>query len=414
MFIMKYHKRYRKLSLATKIFIFMIIGLIVGIIFGENATILKPLGDLFIRLLMMAAIPLVFFNLLGGLASLEDIRIVGRLGFKIMAFYLSTVAMAMVIGIILMNILKPGVGMTLKAEVSGEIGIVPNVIDIILDLVPDNVFAAFSAGKVSQIVIFAVFIGIATLLMPEEKKNSLRNIFMTLAELFRKLVAVILLFSPLGIGALVADTVGRYGPRIFGPLAKFIGGVWAAQFIMFIVYMILLFFMARMSPIYFLKKSGPLYATTVATCSSLASLVVSLDVAENRMKLPKSVYSFTLPLGAQLNKAGTAIMLAGVLMFTAQAVGVEFSLGSQVTIVLIGLLLSEGSGGIPAGGLIIVMIFVKAFNLPLEIAAVVGGVFRLLDMSNTTLNCMGDLVGTVIVAKAEKEFVTNSVANKSQ
>jgi Na+/H+-dicarboxylate symporter len=128
------------------------------------------------------------------------------------------------------------------------------------------------------------------------------------------------------------------------------------------------------------------------------------------MELPRSVYSFTLPLGAQLNKDGTSIMLAGVLLFTAQAAGVEFSLASQVTIVLIGLILSEGSGGIPGGGLVIALIFVSAFNLPLEIAAIVGGIYRLIDMGSTTINCMGDMVGTSIVAESEEKAVQREVA----
>jgi len=166
---------------------------------------------------------------------------------------------------------------------------------------------------------------------------------------------------------------------------------------MVVVYMVLLITFGRMSPIYFFKQTVPLYATTAATCSSLASLVVSLDVAEN-LKLPKSIFFFTLPLDAQLNKDDTAIMLAGVLMFIAQAAGVEFTLANQLTIVLVGLMISEGSGGISGSGLVISMIFVQAFNLPLEIAAIVAGVYLLIDMANTSLNCMGDMIGTILIS----------------
>ena len=144
------------------------------------------------------------------------------------------------------------------------------------------------------------------------------------------------------------------------------------------------------------------WATTIATCSSLASLAVAFEVAEDRLKLPQRIYSFTLPLGAQLNKDGTSIMLAGVLLFTAQAAGVDFSLASQISIILIGLVLSEGSGGIPGGGLVIALIFVQAFSLPLEIAAIVAGIYRLIDMGSTTINVMGDMVGTAIVSHSER------------
>ena len=396
------YQRYRRLSLGTKILIFMTIGLVAGIIFGEQAEVVQPLGDLFIRLLMMAAIPLVFFNLLAGLTSLSDLQSLGRIASKILIFYLFTTVMALTLGLSIMHLLKPGRGMLLTGEVKETIGQVPAIKDVLLDLVPDNIVQAFSSGQIAQVVVFAVFLGIATLLLPQKQKQILQKAFDALAELLRKLVGLIMYFGPIGIGALMASTAGQYGSDIFGPLALFIGGVWACQAIMVVIYMILLILIARQSPLTFLKQTAPLYATTAATCSSLASLAISLDVAEERMKLPRSIYSFTLPMGAQINKDGTSIMLAGVLLFTAQAAGVEFSLTSQVTIVLIGLLLSTGSGGIPGGGLVVALIFVKAFNLPLEIAVIVGGIYRLIDMGGTTINCMGDMVGTVIITRSEK------------
>lgn len=400
---LSHYQRYRKLSLGVKILIYLAMGILLGIVFGEKATVVQPLGDLFIRLLLMAAIPLVFFNLLAGLTSLEDIRALGRVGSRIAIYYVFTTVMALTLGLSMMHLLKPGVGMQLTGEVEDTFGQVPGVTEVLLDLIPENIFKAFSAGQMSQIVVFAVFLGITTLLMPKEKKQSLGKVFDVLAELFRKLVDIILHFSPVGIGALAASTVGQYGSAIFGPLALFIGGVWGAQAVMVIIYLLLLFLFTRQSPLSFFKQTAPLYATTAATCSSLASLVVSLEVAEDRVKLPRSIYSFTLPLGAQMNKDGTSIMLAGVLLFTAQAAGVEFSLASQATIILIGLLLSNGSGGIPGGGLVIALIFVKAFHLPLEIAVIVGGIYRLIDMGGTTINCMGDMVGTIIVAHLEEK-----------
>ena len=407
------YQRYRRLSLGTKILIFMVIGLLAGIVFGEEAQIVQPLGDLFIRLLMMAAIPLVFFNLLGGLTSLTDLRSLGRISLKISLFYLSTTVMALILGLIAMHLLKPGVGMQLTEEVQDTFGQVPGVAEVILNLVPDNVFKAFSTGQMSQVVVFAVFLAITTLMLPKKQAEPLQKIFGLLAMLFRNLVNLILTISPVGIGALTASTVGQHGKSIFGPLAIFIGGVWGTQAFMIIIYIILLVLFTKQSPVLFFKQTAPLYATTVSTCSSLASLAVALEVAEDRVKLPRSIYSFTLPLGAQLNKNGTSIMLAAVLLFTAQAAGVEFSLASQVTIVLVGLMLETGSGGIPGGGLVVALIFVKAFNLPLEIAAIVGGIYRLIDMGSTTINCMGDMVGTVIVAHSEKKRDENKIVDNS-
>lgn len=395
------YRRFRRLSLGVKILIFMAIGVAAGIIFPEASQGVAPLGDLFIRLLMMAAIPLVFFNLIAGIASLSDIRTLGRLGAKIMAWYLFTTAVALSLGMTTMNLLRPGVGMTLQGEVADEFGNVPAVTEVLLDLVPNNVFAAFSEGKVAQIVVFAVLLGIATMFLPGRQRQGLQKGFTVVADLLRKLVDLIMYYGPIGIGALAAATVGQHGSQIFGPLAVFISGVWFTQGLMVVVYMTAMVLLAHSSPFTFLRRTGELYATAAATCSSLASLAVAFDVAEKKLRLPHSVYSFTLPLGAQLNKDGTSIMLAAVLLFTAQAAGVQFDLSSQLTILLVGLILSEGSGGIPGGGLVIALIFVQAFQLPLEIAVIVGGIYRLIDMGSTTINVMGDVVGTAIVARSE-------------
>jgi Na+/H+-dicarboxylate symporter len=299
-----------------------------------------------------------------------------------------------------MHIVRRGVGMTLTEPVDTAIGDVPAVTEVLLQLIPTNVFQAFAEGNVAQLVVVAVLLGITTLFLPNPSRDLLRKGYSALAELFRKLVDGILFVAPVGIGALMAVTVGRYGAQLFGPMARFLGGVWGTQLLMMGVYMVLLTLLTDRRPWAFLKSTGPLWATTVATTSSLASLSVALEMAE-KIKLPRPIYSFTLPLGAQLNKDGTSIMLSAVLIFTAQAAGVSFSIPQMVTILLVGLLLSEGSGGIPGGGLVIALIFVRAFNLPLEVAAIVGGIYRLVDMGNTTINVMGDMVGTSIVAHSE-------------
>jgi len=393
--------RYRRLGLGTRILIWMVIGIFAGLAFGDRALVVQPLGDLFIRLLVMAAIPLVFFNLLAGLTSLTDLTAVGRLASKTVAYYLTTTTLSLILGLTVMHVLQPGRGMELSQPVDDSFGDVPRIGGILLDLVPENIFAAFASGKVAQIVVFSVLLGVATLMLPAERRAPLRKAFDLIAELLRQLVNLIMKVGPLGIGALAAATVGQYGSQVFGPLALFIGGVWGAQALMVVLYMTLMRVYAGRSPFEFFARTGTLWATTAATCSSLASLSVAMEVAEEKLRLPRRVYAFTLPLGAQVNKDGTSIMLAAVLLFTAQAAGVEFSLVQQVSIVLIGLLLSEGSGGIPGGGLVIALIFVEAFGLPLEIAALVGGIYRLVDMGITTTNVMGDMVGTTVISKSE-------------
>lgn len=394
--------RYRRLSLGTRILIWMILGAVAGAVFGERAEVVAPLGELFIRLLLLAAVPLVFFNLLSGLTSLSDVRTVGRVGVRILAFYFSTMIVALILGLLSMHAFKPGVGMTLREEHSGPVGEVPRVIDVLMDMVPQNIFRAFVDAKVAQLVVFALLLGVAALMLPVERRQQLHRMFDTISVLLRQLVEIILRVGPLGIAALAAVTVGKYGASLFGPLSFFIAGVWSAQVALAVVYLLLLYAFTKWRPLDFLRLSGPVYATTTATCSTLASIVVAMDIAAKRFRVPESVYAFTMPLGAQMNKGGTAIFLSSVLLFTAQAVGVEFTLGQQAMIVLVGLLLVEGSGGIPGGGLVVAFIFVKSFSLPIEIVAIIAGIYRLIDMGNTTVNCMGDLVGTVIVGHYEK------------
>jgi len=393
----------RRWGLGMQILVGMVVGGAVGAVLGERVSLVEPVGDLFIRLLMMAAVPLVFFNLLAGLTALTDLKTFGRLAGKIAAFFGLTTAIALGLGMAVMAVLRPGVGMTLTETVDRAVDSVPSLASILLDLVPTNIFAAFAEGNVAQIVVVAVLLGIATLLLPAVPRDRLRRAYADLADLFRKIVDLILIVAPYGIGALMAVTVGRYGAELFGPLAKFVGGVWGAQVVMVGVYVILLAVLSDRRPWTFLRETGTVWATTTATTSSLASLSVSLEVAEE-MRLPRPVYAFTLPLGAQINKDGTAIFLAAVALFTAQAAGVVLPPAEYVTLFMMAFLLSAGSGGIPGGGFVVALIMVQAFNLPLELAAIVGGIYRLVDMGNTTVNVMGDMVGTVLVAHSERHL----------
>lgn len=387
-------------GLGTRILVGMVVGSVVGAALGARVDFVEPVGDLFIRLLVLAAIPLVFFNLLAGLTALADVRTFGRLAAKIMSYYVATDVIALCLGLGAMAVLRPGVGMQLTEQVEGTVGTVPSVGEVLLGMIPSNAFAAFADGDVVQIVVVAVLLGVATMMLPADPRERLAGAFADLAGLLRRLVDLILLTAPIGIGALMAVTVGRYGASLLGPMTRFLLGVYLAQLVVFLGYMLLLRLFTNRRPLAFLRDTGALWATTAATTSSLASLSVSLETAA-RIGLPRAVYAFTLPLGAQLNKDGTSVMLGAVLLFTAQAAGVEFTAASFVSIVLVGLLLSEGSGGIPGGGFVIALIYVQAFNLPVEVAAIVGGIYRLVDMGNTTVNVMGDLVGTSLVAHTE-------------
>lgn len=395
----------RRAGPGTRILVGMLAGVVLGAVMGERVAALQPVGDLFINLLVLAAVPLVFFNLLAGLTALADTRTLGRLAGKTLGYYLTTDVIALALGLGAAALLRPGDGMQLTEQVAGPLdagpaGEVPGIAEVLLGMIPTNVFRAFSDGNVVQVVVLALALGVATMALRDGPRDRLATAYEDLATLFRRLVHMILWTAPVGIGALIAVTVGRHGAGLLGPLARFLAGVWVAQLVIVAGYMTLLRLFSDYRPGPFLKRTGSLWATTAATTSSLASLSVGIETAR-RLGLPRRVYSFTLPLGAQLNKDGTSAMLGAILIFTAQAAGVTFTPADFVTILLLGLLLSEGSGGIPGGGLVIALIYVQAFNLPIEVAAIVGGIYRFVDIGNTTVNIMGDMVGTSLVARSE-------------
>ena len=387
------------MSLSAKILVWMVLGVLSGMALGEQAAALRPIGELFMRLLLMAAIPLVFFNLIAGISGLTDTGTLGKLGVRTLFYYLGTTTIALIVGVLVARLIRPGDGMLLTSEVNESVSDIPALSQVFLDLVPQNMFLAFSSGNVVQVVVVAIFLGVAAMLLPDPYKEKLQDGFAVVSGLLKKLVELVLAFSPIGIACLVAASVGEFGGALFGPLAKFVGTVWAAQLAMVISYMMLLRIATGGAGLDWLRATGPLYATTAATCSSLASLVVATEVAGKRLKLKENIYSFTLPLGTQLNKDGTAITLVVILLFTAQALGIEYSGAEMLAIVFLGLVLSQGSGGVPQGGLVLAFIFLQSFSLPLEVAGILAGAYRLVDMGNTTVNCMGDMVWTTIVSE---------------
>lgn len=389
------------MGIGARILLGMTFGAVLGGVLGDRAAMLEPVGDVFIRLLTMVALPLVAFNILAALAAMEDARAFGRLAGKLLGWFLATTVVALLLGLAAMAIVAPGAGMTASGAVGAQVGPPPGITSLLVGLIPDNPFAALAEGDVTQVVVASVLVGVAALHLPDRSRAVLATLFGDLAALFRRLVDMILAVAPIGIGALMAVAVGRYGALLFGPMAGFVAAVWGAQLAMVGVYAVTLRLFSDRRPLPFLRQSWPVWATTLSTTSSLASLSVSMEVAEE-MRLPRPLYAFALPFGAQVNKDGTAIMLIAVLLFTARAAGVTLGAGGVGTGLLMALILSAGSGGIPGGGFVVALVLVQSFGLPLELAAIVGGIYRLVDMGNTTVNVMGDLVGTALLAPSRR------------
>ncbi|MDR3230639.1 MAG: dicarboxylate/amino acid:cation symporter [Synergistaceae bacterium] len=393
--------RYRKISLLTKLLFAMILGVAAGAVFGPSITVLQPLGSIFLNLLRMAALPLIIVNLIAGIASLDDPRVLGRIGVRIIAYYALTTAVAIVLGLAAGYLFEPGVGFVLEGKYEGVIEKIPSLGETLLGLLPVNVFAALSSGRFDQIVVFSAFLGIAILFLDREDRVALNRGFNLLARLFNKLVGIIMGYAPIGVFALIAGVTGKYGSSLLGVVVKYLGATYAAIALQLVVYLVLLLIFARISPLQFLKKASPLIITTVSTCSSLASVPISLNCSDD-LGVPHAVSSFTIPLGSQINKDGNGIMLALAFLFAAQAVNAPLSLGVLINMLFIALILTTGAGGVPGGGIVSIAIVLDAFGLPLEVIGLISGIFALMDMGLTTMNCLGDLAGTVIVARMEK------------
>lgn len=394
-------------SLGNLMLIGMGVGVVAGIVFGESATRAAFLGDIFIRLLTLVAVPLVFFNLIAALASSGASGGVSRLMLRIGAFFLVTTVAAHLISLSVIGLLRPGSGLASAVGAGAEGGptTVPGFRDFLFALVPDNAFGVFVDDRVTAVVVLGLMVGFAAWGLEAERRADVARFFASGTALLRQLVAGVLWFGPIGVAALAAASVGEYGSSIFGPLGVYIGAVWIADAAIFVLYFLVLRFLAGTSPLSFLRRTATVWTTTISTCSSLASLGASLNAAE-KMGLPRSTYALTLPLGAQFNKDGSAVLLSGIVLFTAQAVGVSFGAGEILIVIALGVLLSAAAPGVPNGGLVNQFLLLSAFGLPVEIGVLVAGIYRLVDMPTTTANIMGDLVGTMVVTRRQEEEST--------
>ncbi len=399
---MKFFQAYKKIPLLTKLLVAMVIGAILGAIFGSEIEVIRPFGTVFLNLLKMAALPLIIVNLISGISSLDDPKIFGRVGLKIMLFYFFTTVVAICIGLFTGYMFQPGVGFTLEGAYEGTIATIPSFSETIIGLLPSNIFAALNEGRFDQIVVFSAIVGIAILFLKTEEKTKLQKGFAMLASLFNKIIGGIMLYAPIGICALMASTVGKYGSQLGGFLAKYLGASYTAILVQIVVYSILLVIFTRNNPFSFFRKASPLMITALGTSSSLACVPVSLNCADD-LGVPRSISSFTLPLGSQINKDGNGMMLAITFLFASQAIGAPLSLGILIQVILISLILTTGAGGVPGGGIVTIAIVIDAFGLPLEVVGIISGIFALIDMGYTMMNCLGDLVGTMIVNHTEKK-----------
>jgi len=396
----------KKINLLTQILIAFIIAIILGVVFGQSIAVIKPLGTLFLRLIKFIIVPLVLSSLVVGVASIGDIKKLGRMGGKTVAYYLITTAFAVTIGLVIANLLTPGegLGLTLNASQPAEVKEATGLIDTLLAIVPTNPIAALVEGQMLQIIFFAIFLGIGITLVGEKAKT-IYNFFDGLADVMYRITNIVMKFAPYGVLGLVAPVVGEYGPDVLLPLLKVILAVALASLLhVFITYSISVKAFAKMSPLAFFKGVMPASIVAFSTTSSAGTLPVTIKSTEENLGVSKRVSSFVLPLGATINMDGTALYQGVSALFIAQFFGIDLSITQQITIVLTATLASIGTAGVPGAGLIMLTMVLQSVNLPLEGLALIAGIDRVLDMFRTSVNVTGDASAAVVIAASEGEL----------
>jgi Na+/H+-dicarboxylate symporter len=406
----------KKLQLTTKIFIGLALGILLGIILQPNPDIavkfVKPFGTLFLNLIKLVIVPLVFSSLVVGTCSMDDVRKLGRIGGKTVAYYLLTTAFAVTIGLILANLSNVGGGFSIPVDAKVEIAEAPNVIDTLLNIIPSNPLKALVDGNMLQIIAFALIIG-AGIIGIGEKGKVLFNFFDSMAEVMYKIISVVMEFAPIGVFALITPVVAQNGPGVLLPLLKLIIVVYAGCAIhALFTYSATVSLFAKVSPVKFFKGIAPAMMFAFTTASSSATLPINMKRSEENLGVPKSITSFVLPLGATINMDGTAIYQGICAFFIAQVYGIDLPISAQLTIILTATLASIGTAGVPGAGMIMLGMVLQSVGLPMEGIALIAGVDRILDMMRTMINITGDAACAVIVAATEGEL-DRSVHEKS-
>ncbi len=417
----------------------IILGLILGLLFGIVSAAMgwgtftrnwiAPFGTIFLRSLFLIAVPLVLASIITGVASLSDTRKLSRIGGKTIGIYVATTVAALVIGLILVNVLRPGDGVPedVKDRLTAEYSEAAEVraesatdamedrgpLQFVVDMVPDNFFGSASSNRnMLQVVFVAILFGIALLMLPGESAKPLILFFDSLNALVIKIVEIIMKTAPVGVFALLADTFNQVSEGDLGGLWSLIGALGFYMIVvllglilhMGVTYSAILKFLTPMSLKRFFVGIAPAQLVAFSTSSSGATLPVTMEMAEKNLGVSEEVSSFVLPLGATINMDGTALYQAVAAVFIAQTLGIALGLGAQLEIILLAVLASIGTAAVPSAGIIMLVIILQSIGVPAAGIALILGVDRILDMCRTTCNVTGDATVATLVAASEGQL----------
>lgn len=392
-----------KQPLYTQIFVGIIVGVVLGLVLGPKTSVLKPVGDIFIRLLMMLIVPLTFFTLVSGLTKLEDLRSFRSLGGMIILYYAVSSLVAATLGMFVALLVKPGRGAVGILDPIAKVeGADFNFLEHFVSWFPKNPIQAMTEGNMLQIIVFSIIVGMSLLAMGK-KSGNLVKIFNDGADLMIKITEFVMKTAPYGILALVANMVASLGTRMLAEVAWFVITDYAALIILLVLfYPPLLRLLGKLSPLRFYRNIASAMLVAGSTTSSGATLPISMAVAEENLGVPEKVWGFTLPLGATINMNGMAVAIGVISVFAANLYGIPITPALMLRFMFLGLVLSIGTAGVKGGGIIMSGILLQTLNMPLTLIPILASLWPVLDIGHTTCNVTGDLVGTAIVSSKLK------------
>ena len=395
------------MKLWVKILIALFLGVVTGWIFGPKAEVLKPIGTIFLNLINMIIVLLVLSSMTVGITSIHDPQKLGRVGLKTLLMYIGTTMIAIVIGLVFAKIFKPGAAMGLvsKAPISIH-SEAPSFSEIALSIIPSNPIASLVEGNVLQIIVFAIFLGIS-INFAGPKGKPLLEVLESLADVMYRLTSIIMEFSPVGVFAIMAWVAGSFGMSVLIPLMKFLTTYYAAAALHIVVVFCGILWYYRLNPLPFFRGMGDAIAVAFSTCSSSATLPVTMHCVQKNLGVSKNMTTFVLPLGSTVNMNGAAIFQGMSTLFVAQAYGIDLSLQNLLTVVVTATLSAIGAAGIPGTGFIMLSVVFSSVGLPIEGLALLAGIDRLREMVSSVLNILGDAVVAVVIAKQEGELDEN-------
>ncbi len=400
----------KKIAFHWQILISLVIAVIFGIYFPTQVKYISWMGDVFLRLLKMLIIPLVLSSLISGVTNIGGSRNLGRLGLKTMSYYIVTSILAILTGLLLMNLFKPGVGAELNFTQTVDSGLAKDSLgDILIKVIPENIFLAFTENsQLLSVILFSLLFGFFITQVENEHSQRLKDFFNSMFEVMMKLTLFIIRFTPLGILGLVATKVSQQSDLI--ALIQSMGLYMLVVIFGLLIHAgitlpLLLKLVGKVNPLKHLKALQVPLITAFSTASSNATLPLTMEATEKNVGVSNKITSFVLPLGATVNMDGTALYECAAVIFISQVYGVELTFAQQLIVVITALLASIGAAGIPMAGLVMITIVLTAVGLPLEGVGLILAVDPLLDMFRTTVNVWSDTCGAVIIAKTEGEVL---------